>query len=200
MAIFTDTLWGYRLIYPDDWVHQSHGDNEAFAAVLEAHSTGYNGPQAGHIVIRPEFNHTGESIEPLWDQHLTKLSIMMGAKKVGSAPLILGGGRGFEAEIVLPKKKDQRMWLGILAHGLTILHTMATHPIENREWFNPIATEIISSTRFFSHIKDLPTTDLGIPIPKDFTVVDPVEVIQNLDHPKDWQAFSGPAGIHALEN
>ena len=105
MAIFNNTLWGYRLTHPDNWVHKTFGDIEAYAAIMEAHSTEYTGPNAGHLALRCEFNHTGKSIDPLWNQYLAKLSIMMSAKKVGSAPLHLRGGIGFEAEVVLPKKK-----------------------------------------------------------------------------------------------
>jgi hypothetical protein len=172
---------------------------EAFAAIQAALDSEYAGDKAGHLLVRGEFNHTGESIDPLWNTHISKVSLMVGAKNLGSAPLVLGGGTGYEAEIVLPKSKNQRMWTGIFSYGLTILHLMAAHPLEQRDWFEPLATGIVTSLRFLRAVPGLLTTEVGIPLPSGYTAKDPVEILQDIDDPQSWQAWSGGASVNALQ-
>jgi hypothetical protein len=199
MATFSDPLWGYLLTYPDDWVHHTSGDIEAFAATESALNTEYAGPQAGILLTRCEFNHTGENIDPLWNSHITKLSLMLGAKDVGSVHLAMGGGRGYEAEIVLPKKQNQRLWTGILSYGLTILHLMAAHPLDHRDWFQPLATQIVTSLRFLSKMTKLETTVAGIPLPPDYISTDPTTLLRDITGQLGWQAFKGHASPGALQ-
>ncbi len=199
MTTFTHPLWGYLLTYPDDWVHQRTDDIEAFATVEAALNTDYAGPQAGYLLVRCEFNHTGESIDPLWNNHIAKLSLMLGAKNVGSAPMAMGGGTGFEAEIVLPKKRNQRLWTGILSYGLTILHLMAAHPLANRSWFEPQATQIVTSLRFLSQVPDLVVINGDLPLPLNYFSTDPAAILQDINSQEHWQAFTGQATIDALQ-
>jgi hypothetical protein len=199
MPTFSHPLWGYLLTYPDDWVHQTSGDIEAFAATESGLNTEYAGPQAGHLLTRCEFNHTGENIDPLWNDHLSKLSLMLGAKNVGSSPLAMGGGSGYEAEIVLPKKRNQRLWTGILSHGLTILHLMVAHPLDNRDWFEPLGSKIIASLRFLLKTSPLAVTTPGIPLPPNYSATDPTALLSDIADQQGWQAFKGNASPGALQ-
>src|SRR5689334_410631 len=114
MTIFRNILWGYELKYPEHWTHQVMQDADAFVSVTEALDPYYEGADAGQILVRGEWNWERKPIEPLWNQHIGKLAGLMGAKEVGSAPWKLGQAAGLEAEIVLPKKDNRRLWTGIL--------------------------------------------------------------------------------------
>jgi hypothetical protein len=73
MPGFQHLLWGYELTYPVDWVHQTIGDAEGFASIPEAFEAGYEGPNAGHLLVRAEWNgtrqrssHCGTTISAWW--------------------------------------------------------------------------------------------------------------------------------------
>jgi len=199
MTNFYNPIWGYQLSYPDKWVHQTSGEVEAFAANHNALNKEYFGDDAGHLATRCEFNHTGESIDPIWNEHISKLSVMMGAKNIGAAPFSMGGGKGYEAEIVMPKKQNKRLWTGLLSYGYTILHLMVTHPLELRKQFEPIANDIVSSLRFISHVPNLPTTENRIPLPPHFDETDPTELLKDIKPNQEWHAYSGNASVDALQ-
>ncbi|MBN2043716.1 MAG: hypothetical protein JW757_01750 [Anaerolineales bacterium] len=199
MNTFFDPLWGYKLTYPDSWVSQRNGEIQAFAAHLEALNREYIGFQAGYLLVRGEFNHTGESIDPLWEAHITKISLMVGAKNVGAAPLKIGSGSGYEAEIVMPKTKRQRLWTGILSYGLTILHLMVEHPLDQRDWFEPLATSIIKDLHFIQHVPDLTTAEGNIPLPPGFEPADPCAILTDVNASEEWLAFSGQASVDSLQ-
>jgi len=199
MQKYLDPIWGYQLEYPDDWVCETTSDITGFARRAEALLPDYSGAQAGNVLFRAEFNHRATDIDPLWNQYLTKMSIMVGAKKVGSAPLALGGGKGHEAEILLPQQVRQRLWVGILSYGLTILHLAVRHPLDERADFEPPATKIVTSLRFLSHVPDLDATDEGLPLPPGYTVAAPESLLSDIDDPSDWRAFSGQASIASLQ-
>src|SRR5512147_2380879 len=130
MKIFQHELWGYELTYPDDWTHRTIQDKEAFAFLAEALEPGYEGTNAGYLMVKAEWNCARKPIEPLWNRHIGLTAGMLSAKKVGSAPWRMGGATGLEAEIVLPTKSSRRLWTGILSKDLTVLHFLVTHPIE----------------------------------------------------------------------
>jgi hypothetical protein len=190
MITFTDHLWGYRLTYPNDWVEQRSNEIQAFAAVPEALNQNYTGPQAGYLLVRGEFNHTAESIDPLWSSHITKISMMVGAKNLGSAPFAVEGGTGYEAEIVLPKTKNKRLWTGILSYGLAILHLMVEHPLDQRVFFEPLVTGIIASLRFIHHLPNLTTTERNIPLPPVFENINPKSILSDIDDHQEWEAYA----------
>ncbi len=191
MAIFQHILWGYELTYPEDWTHQSVQDAEAFAPGENAN--------AGQISIRGEWNWERQSIEPLWIRHIGKLAGMIGAKQVGSAPWRLGEAEGLEAEIVLPKKDNRRLWTGVLKHDFRVLHFMVTHPKESRAQFEPVATKIIFSLRFLNRALGIRTSGEGIPLPPGYKAVDPQSILTDISDPTNWRAYSGKAGIGALQ-
>ena len=124
---------------------------------------------------------------------------MIGAKKVGSAPWSLAGGRGYEAEIVLPKKNPRRLWAGILAYDFVVLHFMVTHPKEERQQFEPLATDIITSLSFLAEVPGLATSPVGLPLPPGYQPVDPTGILDDISDPEDWLAYDGDAPIPALQ-
>jgi len=199
MTIFTHPLWGYSLLYPDNWIHQTSTEVEAFATSVEALDVDKAGPRDGHCLIRGEFNYSQKNIDLLWKDHLLKLGFLVGAKNVGAAPLIIGGGAGYEAEIVLPKTKNQRLWTGILSYGLTILHLAVSHPLDQREWFQPLATSLVASLRFTSKTEGLECIPEGIPVPKGYTPAEPASLLSNIEGQQGWLTFSGQALPGALQ-
>lgn len=199
MTVFQNKLWGYEVTYPDEWAHKSDQDTEGFAAIPEALMPEYNGPQSGQVLIRGEWNSERRPIESLWGKHVGKLAVMMGAKNVGAAPWQMAGASGFEVEIVLPKREEKRLWVGILSRGLTILHFMVVHCKEERGYFEPIATEIISSLKFIKQASGLSTDSNGLPLPPNYIPVQPGKVIDDIADIQDWQAYDGNSSTGALQ-
>ncbi|MEA3336621.1 MAG: hypothetical protein U9R25_11970 [Chloroflexota bacterium] len=200
MAIFQHPLWGFELTYPDDWTHQSNVGADGFAKNAEAFGqTDVANGQAAHLLVRGEWNGRREPIAPLWNQHITKLSIMLGAKKLGSSPFSMGGANGFEAEIQMPQRQNRRLWAGILAREAVILHFMVSHPREERTDFEPQATQIIASLRFLDHINDLTINERGLPLPPDYAPVPPASLVPDAPNDDSWQAYDGSSDIGALQ-
>ena len=200
MAIFQNPLWGFELTYPDEWIHKSHADTDGFAKNIEAfdHAGAVN-EQAAHMLVRGEWNGRREPIAPLWNQHITKLSIMLGAKKLGASPFSMGGANGFEAEIQLPRRQNRRLWAGILARDTVILHFMVSHPKEERTDFEPRATQIISSLQFLDRVKGLSVNEKGLPLPPNYVSVDPAGLVPDAQNDERWQAYDGSSDIGALQ-
>lgn len=199
MTIFQHVLWGYELTYPDGWVHQAIQDADGFAAIAEALNMDYSDQDAGMLLVRGEWNCARQPIEPFWNRHIAMLASMIGAKQVGSAPWRMGGATGLEAEIAMPKRDNRRLWAGILARDFRILHFMVIHPKDQRERFEPAATAIISSLRFPPRVLGLKQTAEGMPLPPDYTAVDPTSIINDIGDPEHWQAYDGKDGIGALQ-
>ncbi len=200
MVIFQHKLWGFELSYPDGWAHQSNSDADGFArnaAAFEQNDHIYGG--AAHMLVRGEWNGRRVPIAPLWNQHITKLSIMLGAKKLGSSPFSMGGANGFEAEIQMPQRENRRLWAGILARDAVILHFMVSHPREERKDFEPLATKVIASLRFVDRIENLAETAEGVPLPPDYTPVDPASLIPDVQDNNNWQAYDGNSDIGAVQ-
>jgi len=199
MVAYQQSLWGYQLDIPDNWVHRSIQDAEGFAPNPEALEPGFEGTPLGHILIRGEWNSLDRDIQPLWNEHITRLSIMIGAKKLGSAPWIMAGGHGFEAEIQLSKKSNKRLWSGILEINTIVLHFMVLHWKEEREWFEPLATALISSLRFIQKADGISLDDRDLPIPPEYKVSDPKLILEDLQDTTLWKAYEGTANIGALQ-
>ncbi len=199
MTVFQHTLWGYELTYPDHWTHQTVQDADAFVTIPDALDPYYFGQDAGQLLVRGEWNWAADPIEPLWNKHIGMLAGMLGAKEVGSAPWKIGQASGLEAEIVLPKKDNQRLWTGVLMQDFRVFHFMVTHPKEVREQFEPAATKIISSLRFPERILEIETSIEGLPLPPAYTAVDPKSILPDISDPEQWRAYSGVNGIGALQ-
>ncbi len=116
MLTYQDIFWGYELTYPDFWIHKHVTDTDYFSVSPDYHDPLYDGPDPGQIAIRGEWNWARKDITPLWNEHIGLLAGILGAKDIGSAPWKLGDATGVEAEIVLPKKENRRLWTGILTH------------------------------------------------------------------------------------
>ena len=196
MTVFRHILWGYELTYPESWTHQAVQDTDAF---FGASISNEDGLDAGQLVVRGEWNWERKPIEPLWNKHIGLMAGMIGAKEVGSAPWKIGDAAGLEAEIVLPKKDNQRLWTGILMRDFRVLHFMVTHPGEIRETFEPLATKVISSLKFPNRILGIKATRDGIPLPPGYEAVDPKTILSDVSAPSHWRAYSGNAGIGALQ-
>ncbi|MEN8171369.1 MAG: hypothetical protein ABFS03_00665 [Chloroflexota bacterium] len=200
MAIFQHSLWGFELTFPDDWAHQNNADADGFAknsAVFDQVDSANQ--EAAHLLVRGEWNGFREPIAPRWNQHITKLSIMVGAKKLGSSPFSMAGANGFEAEIQMPQRENRRLWTAILARDTVILHLMVSHPREERDDFEPLATQIIASLRFVDRIDNLAATAEGIPLPPGYSPVDPASIIPDAQDGNNWSAYDGKSGIGALQ-
>ena len=193
MTVFRHILWGYELTYPDSWTHQTVQDAETFSAHTDEEL------ESGQLLVRGEWNWERQPIEPLWNRHIGLMAGMIGAKQVGSAPWKLGEAEGLEAEIVLPKKDNQRLWTGILMHDFRVLHFMVMHPKEIREQFQPAVTKVITSLRFPNRILGIKTSREGIPLPPRYESVDPGSLLTDLPDSTNWRAYSGKAGIGALQ-
>lgn len=199
MTVFQHILWGYELTYPEGWLHQEVQDSDAFVTTTDALDLYYSGSDAGQLLVRGEWNWQRQPIEPLWNRHIGMLAGMMGAKEVGSAPWKLGDAVGIEAEIALPKKDNMRLWTGILKHDFRVLHFMVAHPKEVREQFEPAATKIIASLRFPNRILGIKASRENIPLPPDYSLVDPQTILTDISNPENWRAYAGNAGIGALQ-
>ncbi len=199
MPKFQDHLWGYELTYPDNWVHQTIQDTEAFAEHAEALTPDYEGALAGQILLRLELNPFRQAIEPIWSQHIARYAGLMGAKNVGSAPWHMAEASGLEAEIVLPKKENQRFWTGILQRQFIILKFAVVHPLEARKYFEPLATQIISSLRFIQQATDLAVTPDILPLPPGYAPADPQSLISDIQDSVNWRAYTGAASMAALQ-
>lgn len=199
MPVFQHILWGYELTYPDNWVNRTLGDIENFAAIQEALDPDYLGPNSGQILIRCEWNGTLQPIEPLWNRHIGMLASWLGAKEVGSAPWNLSGASGLEAEIVLPKKDDRRLWTGILQRDRTLLHFVVLHLKLEYPIFQPLATQIISSLRFSAGMAGVLTSQVGLPLPPDYQPVPAEDFINGIQDPTVWQAYDGESSIEGLQ-
>lgn len=199
MPLFQHSLWGYQLAYPDGWIHQTIQQNEAFAARLEAFESGYSGPDGGHLLVKAEWNGGLQTIGPLWTRHIGLTAGMLGARKVGSAPWSMSGAVGLEAEILLPKKSNERLWTGILARGHLVLQFVVVHPKETRAFFEPQATQIIRSLKFLERTAGVDLNEQGLPIPQGYFPADPEAIIQDLRSGSGWSAYAGGSPCDALQ-
>lgn len=199
MPIFQHPLWGYELAFPESWTHRTVDETEAFSTDLDAVGLEPSGTVGGQILVRAELNYPPRLIEPVWNQHITQVAGMLGARQVGSAPWRMAGATGIEAEIVLPKRENQRLWAGVLAHGYVILKFAVIHAKEERNLVEPVATRIISSLKFMKKVNDLVFNEWGLPLPPDYQPAVPSEIIQDIIDPQNWQAFDGQSGIDALQ-
>lgn len=199
MTNYHQPLWGYKIDLPKGWIHKTIQDTEGFAKTPAALQSDYQGPDLGHLLIRGEWNWSRKPIGSLWNQHITKLSVMLGAKKLGSAPWKMVAGQGFEAEILLPKKTNRRLWVGILSRDAIILHLSVTHWKDERTNFEPTATKIIRSLRFIEKVKQLTINEKGCPIPPDYIPAAPKDLLIDIEDTTSWQSYKGHASIGALQ-
>ncbi len=200
MPTFTQPLWGYALEYPKGWAYRDDGEVTAFASRPEALDPDYQGEGMGYLLIRPEFNPFLLPIEPRWSQYITKIAIMRGAKKLGASEMEVGNLRGYEAELLLPRKLDRRLWVGLLAAGGLILHLMVTHRKEERHLFQEEASRMVSSLRFVAHEASARPGPYGVPLPQAAQTVPLRQILADVqpDDPR-WATFYLPASPPAAQ-
>jgi len=187
MQVFQNVLWGYKLNYPDGWIHHNREMIEAFVAIPAALDEDYTGAQSGQVMVRCEWNPYGRPIGPIWTKQVGMMASWLGAKKVGSAPWRIGEAVGLEAEIQLPQKDQRRLWSGVLAHQGVVFNFVVLHLKEERAIFEPIATQIIASLQF---PPEMPPGYAPSPAP-DFS--------DDIPNPQHWRAYNGRAGADALQ-
>ena len=76
---------------------------------------------------------------------------------------------------------------------------MVSHPKDERAEFEPQATQIISSLRFFDHIEGLATNADNLPLPPDYFPIDPATLVPDAQNDENWQAYDGSSDIGALQ-
>lgn len=197
MTDVQNLLWGFSLTCPDDWEQRRDGDAIIFVAPLNPDSPD-EAREAGQVMLRPEWNPARTEVRKLWNLHIGKIAGVIGAKRVGAGPWQLGDMKGMEAELVMPKKDPLRLWTGMLMRDRIILHVMVTHHKLDRTWFEPLATDIIRSLRFHAPaaaVEDEPV----FPLPPEYTPVNPISILDDIDDAGEWQAFSGEASVGALQ-
>jgi hypothetical protein len=141
-----------------------------------------------------------QNLQPLWNQHIGLTAGMLGAKNVGAASWALGGAKGLEAEIALPKSKNQRLWAGILERGALVLHFMVLHTLSDRAWFEPLFTRLISSLRFPASLAEgLAHDTCGLPLPPGYAPADPTGLVNDIADPHNWRAYRGESSIGSLQ-
>ncbi len=199
MQIFQHPLWGYRLNYPDDWAHRTLGEIEGFALTAEALQEGPSFAKSDHLLVRADWNGMLQPIDRLWAEHLGRMGGFIGAKNIGSAAWEMSGANGFEAEVVLPKKENRRLWAGILAFNFIVLQFALEHAREERPTYQPVVTEILKSLRFLRSVEETPENARGFPIPPAYTPVPPRSIVPDVTEDQDWEAYSGSAGAGALQ-
>ncbi|HET9910329.1 MAG TPA: hypothetical protein VFQ13_00500, partial [Anaerolineales bacterium] len=59
--------------------------------------------------------------------------------------------------------------------------------------------KIISSLRFPNRIFGIRTSREGVPLPPEYKAVDPQSILTDISNPENWRAYSGKAGIGALQ-
>ena len=201
MTKFQNPLWGYTLSYPDSWAQKSTAEADAFARNIEVFDqVGDAKEQAAYLLLRGEFNGKRAPIAPLWNQHITKLSVMLGAKKLGASPFSMGGANGFEAEIQLPKRQNRRLWVGILARESVILHLLVSHKKTERDEFEPQATQIISSLNFLDKADWHEACVEPVLVPPQYTAVLPQTLVPDAKNDEVWYAYEGESDMGALQN
>ncbi len=104
-----------------------------------------------------------------------------------------------EAEIALPKKEANRLWLGILSHDMVVLKLLVSHPLACRAEFEPQATDALRSLRFLDGVPDLPQHPCGLPLPPDCTPMPASEILEDLGSQGSWEVFRTPHSMGAVQ-
>lgn len=199
MQNYTQPIWGYQLNYPDEWFHRRMQGVDAFAPLDHLFKSNDQALQRCHLLIQPEWNGMLERVEPLWEAHIARVAGMIGAKNLGTASWELAGASGLEAEIVLPRSSQERLWVGMLPFEHILLKFMVYHPLQERAWFEPKATQIMKSLQFLEHVTDIAITKNGIPLPNGCRDVDPLDVIIDADDIHRWLTFEVDETIGAVQ-
>lgn len=165
----------------------------------EAFQPDYEGESLAQVLIHGEWNSLGKPVFDIWQSHLGKVSLMLGAKNLSSAPWEMAGARGHEVEIILPKRNPQRLWTGILENGMLVLSFMALHWKHSRGLMEPILSRIISSLHYLKGVKDLPLNEGGFPLPSAAAPADPLVIVPDIPDRENWTAYETENSTGALQ-
>lgn len=199
MKTFQHQLWGYQIDLPDNWQHIKFDQKDGFAENPEAFLPDFQGEKLAQLLINGEWNSLKKPIHDIWQQHIGKNTLMLGAKKLGSSVWEMAGTRGYEVEIVLPKKSRSRLWAGILENGFLILTFLVLHWKENRREMEPLISQIISSLQYLQGIDKIPSTTTGFPLPSLANPVDPLQIVPDIPDPENWEAYQGNFNTGSLQ-
>ncbi len=199
MKTFQHQLWGYQINLPDNWKHTKFNHKDGFAENPEAFLPGFQGERLAQLLINGEWNSRKQSIHEIWQRHMGKTALMLGAKNLGSAVWEMAGAQGYEVEIVLPKKSRERLWAGILENGLVVLTFLALHWKENRKEMEPLLSQIISSLRYVNHTDEIIFNSDKFPLPSLAKPVDPLLIVDDIQDPENWEAYQGKFSVGSLQ-
>ena len=199
MKTFQHQLWGYQINLPDDWKHTKFNHKDGFAEDSKAFHPDYQGEKLAQLLINGEWNSLKQPIHEIWQGHMGKSSLMLGAKNLGSAVWEMAGAQGYEVEIVLPKKSRERLWAGILENGLLVLSFLVLHWKDNREEMEPLLSKIISSLRYVTHTDGIAFNSYEFPLPSLVKPVDPLLIVDDIKDPENWEAYQGEFSVGSLQ-
>lgn len=174
---------------PQEWQHKKFATRDGFAVDIQAFEANYQGQNLAQLLINGEWNSLKKPVPDLWQNHLSKVSLMLGAKNLKYAAWELAGARGYEVEIILPKKNPQRLWTGILENGMLVLSFLALHWKENREEIEPVLSSIIASLKYLKSVANLEQNEVGLPLPPGATATDPRSIVSDIADPDHWLAY-----------
>ena len=199
MEIFQHQLWGYQIQLPAAWQHQEFAARDGFAVDIKAFEPDYQGNKLAQLLIHGEWNSLKKPVYDIWQRHLGKVSLMLGAKNLSSAPWEMAGAKGYEVEIVLPKKNRQRLWTGILENGMLVLSFLVLHWKDNREEMEPVLSKIIASLEYLQGINELEVNECGLPLPATAKPADPLAIVTDIPDPDNWLAYKTKYSPGALQ-
>lgn len=199
MTEFLESTWGYSFQIPDHWLERNKKGVRWFFPNRFASQKPSMEMSQGYLIVRPDWIFDRQDIEVLWQRHVGTTAGMVGAKNVGSAPLRIREAQGLEADIILPKKENKRLWLAILRQGPIVMNMVVEHHLKDRDWFEPEVSAVIASLRFVEHINGLQTGKNSFPLPDEYRPIDPRRVIADIPDPSQWHGYTGPLTIGGLQ-
>ena len=195
MQIYQNLLWGYKLQIPDDWKHTRQENADWFSPNRDNEETNYQ----GHLIIAAEWIYPPRGIEQLWQKHILSTAGKVEAKNIGSAPWRIDKASGYEAEIVLPKRENKRLWTGILLYGPLLLNMVVAHHLKERNTFEPLISEILLSLEFPEHFPETVLNPIGVPLPPAYQLSDVKEILSDINEGDIWYAYQGKETIGSLQ-
>ena len=87
----------------------------------------------------------------------------------------------------------------LLASAGMILHLALTHRVEEKAYFQPLASRMVQSLRFVAHTESPLAEELPLPLPPAYRPVPATEVLSDATPEQDWHAYQGEAPISALQ-
>ena len=195
MQIYQNLLWGYELQYPENWKHFYQENAEWFKPDLVEDNNTFQ----GHLILAAEWVYPPRKIEQLWQKHILSTAGKVEAKNIGSAPWKIGNAVGYEAEIVLPKRENKRLWTGILLNGPLLLNMVVAHHLKERQTFEPLVSDILRNLKFPEHFPQISQNPVEIPLPPGYTQTQVKDILPDINEEDIWYAYQGGESMGALQ-